>query len=169
VTTAGIRRDESIRYAPRSNFAYDPLQPDSKVKGFDDYNVYSFPKLKAAKEVKSYSGVLRWPQKLLRLPQGTDVSVFANVSSNFTPAGSRINFLGDPLSSPEGKTREYGINLSVLQDRLSLRYNYFKTSVVGQSFNPPFNYANAIIQMTGFWISEDNANRNPTINRRPEI
>ncbi len=169
VTTAGIRRDESVRYAPRANFAYDPLQPDSKVKGFDDYNVYSFPQLTAAKEVKSYSAVVRWPHKLLRLPPGTDVSAFVNVSSNFTPAGSRINYLGDPLSSPEGKTREYGLNLSLLQDRLSVRYNHFKTSGVGQGFNPPFNYTNAIVQMTGFWISEDNANRNPTINRRPEI
>lgn len=169
VTTAGIRRDESVRYAPRANFAYDPLQPDSKVKGFDDYNVYSFPKLTAAKEVKSYSAVVRWPQKFMRLPQGTDASVFMNVSSNFTPAGSRINYVGAPLSSPQGKTREFGINLSLLQDRLNVRYNHFKTSVVGQSFNPPFNYTNAIVQMTGFWLSEDNANRNPGINRRPEI
>jgi len=169
VTTVGIRRDESVRYAPRANFSYDPLLPDSKIKGFDDYNVYTFPKLVAAKEVKSYSAVVRWPQKLVRLPQGTDASVFYNDSSNFTPAGSRINYLGTPLSSPEGKTREYGLNLSLLQDRLSVRYNRFETSVVGQGFNPPFNYTNAIVQMTGFWISENNANRNPTINRRPEI
>jgi hypothetical protein len=52
---------------------------------------------------------------------------------------------------------------------LALRYNRFETSVVGQGYNPPFNYTNAIVQMTGFWISENNANRNPTIDRRPEI
>ncbi len=169
VTTAGIRRDESVRYAPRANFTYDPLLPDSKVKGFDDYNVYSFPRIVVAKEVKSYSGVLRWPQKLVRLPQGMDGSLFMNVSSNFTPLGSRINYVGEPLRSPEGKTREFGLNFSILNDRLSLRYNRFETTVVGQSFNPPFNYTNAIVQMTGFWISEDNANRNPAINRRAEI
>lgn len=169
VTTAGIRRDESKRFAPRANFTYDQLLPDSKVKGFDDYNVYTFPKIIVAKEVKSYSAVLRWPHKLIRLPRGTDVSAFLNVSSNFTPAGSRINYVGDPLKSPEGKTREFGLNISALNERLSLRYNHFETTVVGQSFNPPFNYTNAIVQMTGFWISEDNANRNPTINRRAEI
>jgi outer membrane receptor protein involved in Fe transport len=169
VTTVGIRRDESVRYSPTANFTYDPLQPDAKVKGFDDYNVYSFRKLVAAKEVKSYSAVVRWPQKLVRLPQGVDGSVFYNNSSNFTPAGSRINYVGDPLSSPEGKTKEYGLNLSLFHDKLSLRYNRFETSVVGQGFNPPFNYTNAIVQMTGFWISENNANRNPTIDRRPEI
>ncbi len=169
VTTAGIRRDESVRYAPRANLSYDPLLPDSTVKGFDDYNVYSFPRIVVAKEVKSYSAVLRWPTKLVRLPEGTDVSFFTNISSNFTPAGSRINYVGEPLASPEGKTREFGLNFSALKDRLSLRYNRFETTVVGQGFNPPFNYTNAIVQMTGFWISEDNANRNPTINRRPEI
>lgn len=169
VTTAGVRRDESVRYSPAANFTYDPLQPDSKVKGFDDYNVYSFRKLVAAKQVTSYSGVLRWPHKLVRLPRGVDGSVFYNRSGNFTPAGSRINYVGEPLSSPEGKTKEYGINLSLFSDKLNVRYNRFETSVVGQGFNPPFNYTNAIVQMTGFWISENNANRNPTIDRRPEI
>jgi hypothetical protein len=169
VTTAGVRRDESVRYSPRTNFTYDPLLPDSKVKGFDDYNVYSFPKIVAAKQVTSYSGVLRWPHKLIRLPRGVDGSVFYNNSTNFTPAGSRINYVGEPLSSPEGKTKEYGLNISLLGDKLNLRYNRFETSVVGQGFNQPFNYTNAIVQMTGFWISENNANRNPTIDRRPEI
>ena len=84
--------------------------------------------------------------------------------------GARSGFThGDFVKSPSGKTREYGFNLSFLNDRLSLRYNRYTTSVVGQSFNPPFNYTNAIVQMTGFWISENNANRNPTIDRKPEI
>lgn len=169
VTTGGLRRDESVRLSPRTNFAYDPLLPDSTVKGFDDYNVYSFPRVEVGKEVKSYSAVVRWPQKVARLPWGMDASAFINVSSNFTPLGSRINYLGDFVKSPSGKTREYGLNLSFLNDRLSLRYNRYDTAVVGQSFNPPFNYTNAIVQMTGFWISEDNANRNPGINRKPEI
>ena len=169
VTTGGVRRDESVRLSPRTNFTYDPLLPDSIVKGFDDYNVYSFPRIEVGKEVKSYSAVVRWPQKVARLPWGMDGSAFVNVSSNFTPLGSRINYLGEFTQSPAGKTREYGLNLSFLNDRLTLRYNRFDTSVVGQSFNQPFNYTNAIVQMTGFWISEDNANRNPTINRKADI
>ncbi len=169
VTTGGLRRDESVRYSPRTNFAYDPLQPDSIVKGFADYDVGSFQRLDVGKEVKSYSAVVRWPQKIVRLPGGMDASAFVNVSSNFTPLGSRINYLGDFTKSPEGKTREYGLNLSFFNDRLTLRYNRYETSVVGQSFNPPFNYTNAIVQMTGFWISEDNANRNPGINRKADI
>ncbi len=169
VTTGGVRRDESVRRAPRTNFTYDPLLPDSKAKGFDDYNVYTFPEIVIAETVKSYSAVLRWPQKIVRLPQGIEASAFINVSSNFTPAGSRINYVGDPLPSPKGKTREFGLNLSGFNDRLSLRYNHFETTVVGQSFNPPFNYTNSIVQMTGFWISENNSNRNPGIDRRPEI
>jgi outer membrane receptor protein involved in Fe transport len=169
VTTGGIRRDESVRRSPRANFTYDPLLPDSIVKGFEDYNVYSFPRVQTGKEVKSYSGVIRWPQKIVRLPWGIDASAFLNVSSNFTPLGSRINYVGDFLKSPQGKTREYGLNLSLFNDRLNLRYNHFDTSVVGQSYNVPFNYTNAIVQMTQFWISENNDNRNPTINRRPDI
>ncbi len=169
VTTGGLRRDESDRFSPRTNFAYDPLQPDSNVKGLDDYNVYSFTEVKVGKEVKSYGAVLRWPQKVARLPWGMDASAFMNASSNFTPLGSRINYVGDFLPSPQGKTREYGLNLSFFNDRLTLRYNHFDTSVVGQSFTQPFNYTNAIVQMTGFWISEDNANRNPSINRKADI
>lgn len=169
VTTAGIRRDESKRFSPRANLAYNPAEPDGKVKGFEDYNVYTFPEFNVGKEIKSYSGVLRWPRKLVRLPEGMDVSAFMNASSNFTPLGSRLDYFGNVTPSPEGKTREYGLNLSFFNDRLTLRYNHFETSVVRASFSVPFNYTNAIVQMTGFWISEDNANRNPTINRKADI
>ncbi|MBI4623824.1 MAG: hypothetical protein HY736_11495 [Verrucomicrobia bacterium] len=84
VTTAGLRRDESDRFSPLTNFAYDTARADSYVKGFEDYNVYSFQEVKVGKEIKSYSAVRRWPQKLLRLPQGVDGSAFMNVSTNFT-------------------------------------------------------------------------------------
>jgi len=74
------------------------------VKGFEDYNVYTFPEFNVGKEIKSYSGVLRWPRKLVRLPEGMDVSAFMNASSNFTPLGSRLDYFGNVTPSPEGKT-----------------------------------------------------------------
>jgi hypothetical protein len=53
-----------------------------------------------AAETWTYSGVLRWPKKLLRLPAGTDLSVFYNQSANFTPSGGRVNGFNEPLASP---------------------------------------------------------------------
>jgi hypothetical protein len=50
---------------------------------------------------------------------------------------------------------------------LSLRYTRFETNVRGATYTVPFNYQNAIIQMTGFWHTERNVN--PAIDRTAEV
>ncbi|MGH7947479.1 MAG: hypothetical protein ACREF9_21100, partial [Opitutaceae bacterium] len=118
--------------------------------------------------VKTYSAVLRWPQKLARLPWGADAGISINVSENFTPIGGRVNPYNEPLPSPQGETREYGLYLSFLNDRFSLRVNRFETSIVGQNFNSYGNSINnAVLQHTGWWAEE--ANVNPHIDRSADI
>ena len=168
VTTLGWRRDED--YFANRAISFVPANPTKVHYGFNDFSFASLPPPAAAKEVKTYSAVLRWPQKLLRLPRGADASVFVNRSENFTPLGSRINAYGQPLASPQGKTSEFGINLSFLNDRFSLRVNRFETTVKGQTLNNvAFNLAinNAVLQNTGIWASEQNIN--PSINRSADV
>ncbi|MGH7956047.1 MAG: hypothetical protein ACREH8_03430, partial [Opitutaceae bacterium] len=98
VTTLGWRRDED--YFARQSIAYRPAEPTKVEYGFNDFNFPSTPPPTAAKEVKTYSVMLRWPQKLVRLPFGADAAVFVNRSENFTPLGGRVNIYGQGLPSP---------------------------------------------------------------------
>ncbi|MGH7959664.1 MAG: hypothetical protein ACREH8_22000, partial [Opitutaceae bacterium] len=167
VTTLGWRRDEDFFASQAISHAANP----TKVHyGFGDFNFPSMPPPTVAKEVKTYSAVLRWPQKIARLPFGADAGVFVNASENFTPLGGRVNIYNQPLASPQGKTREYGLNLSFLNERFALRVNRFETSIEGQSASPggfARAYNNAVLQITGFWAMEQNVN--PHINRSADI
>jgi hypothetical protein len=104
--------------------------------------------------------VLRWPQKLLRLPDGTGASVFYNSSENFTPAGGRVNVYNQPYESPSGTTKEYGFNLSLLDEKLQLRVAQFETAVEKANLSTQGALANLIINGIGqsfeAWAVEPN-------------
>jgi hypothetical protein len=170
VTVVGWRRDEDYfarrtinTGSPNFNAPSTAINDPGKVHyGFGDLTFARTPPPNVAKEIKSYSGVLKWPKRLVALPRGTDFSVFYNVSENFTPAGGRVDSYNNALASPEGETQEHGFNLSLFNDKLSLRFNRFKTQVRGQSAgNAAFGQANnnATVQLASFWATE--ANRNP--------
>jgi hypothetical protein len=79
---------------------------------------------------KSYSLVIHTPKFLReKMPLGTDISVFYNKSENFQPAGGRTDIFGHSLASPTGKTKDYGITISTLNDKLTFKINWFKTDV----------------------------------------
>jgi outer membrane receptor protein involved in Fe transport len=174
VTLVGWRRDEDYfarRNLPFPNGSGIANEAAQQVHyGFEDFTFPRRPNLQAAAEIKTYSGVLRWPQRLMRLPDGMDGSVFYNNSGNFTPQGARLDPFGNPIASPRGKTEEYGFNLSFLHDRFSLRLGRFETSIQNASFsNNLVNFIgnNGIAQIAQFWAQE--ANINPGFDRSAEI
>ena len=72
------------------------------------------------------------------------------------------------MPSPQGKTCEFGVNLSFLNERFVLRVNRFETSIKGQSFGGYGNALNnAVLQHAGFWAMEQNIN--PHIDRSADI
>ncbi|MDP3069964.1 MAG: TonB-dependent receptor plug domain-containing protein [Opitutaceae bacterium] len=164
ITLVGWRRDENFFVRESFNFVSNPadLSAPGKVHyGFNDFSLSRTPPPNVAAETMTYSGVLRWPQKLIRLPAGVDFGVFYNQSANFTPSGGRVTPFNEPLASPNGKTQEYGLNLSLFHDKLSLRVNRFETKVQGQSLsNTVFGLTvnNAILQIADFWGVEGNIN-----------
>lgn len=136
ITTVGWRRDQD--YFANESFAFksnpaDLNDPGKVHYGLNDFSFPHLPPSNAGKDIISYSAVLRWPQKWRKLPVG--FSMFYNESENFTPIGGRVNGYGEPLPSPQGKTREYGINLWTFNDKASARVNWFETSVHGLSFS----------------------------------
>ena len=88
------------------------------------------PPVVAEDDSRSYGAVLRLPKRWSdRLPYGTSVSVFYNKSENFKADAPRGDVFGNVIPNPQGKTKEWGVMLSTLDDRLSLRVTRYETSV----------------------------------------
>jgi hypothetical protein len=175
ITLAGWRRDEDYFASKSIGFVPNPADSNDPGKvhyGFDDFSFGRTPPPNVAGETRTYSAVLRWPQKLIRLPAGTDVSVFYNQSANFTPSGGRVNAFGERTPSPEGDTREYGFNLSLLRDRFNVRLNWFESEVRGQTLTPPVYTTainNGVLQLADFWGVEANVNPHLAAMRNADI
>ena len=123
------RKDEASAFslpngtAPRSPFnqLYLPDDPSWVISDTPD-NV-------AEEDGWSYGLVLHSPESINRnLPYGTKVSFSYNESSNFRPAAGRKNFYGESHPFPSGDTKDYGITISTLEDKLYLKMNWYETS-----------------------------------------
>ncbi len=131
VPSYGIRVDEQSSYA--LNQGQVPLRADgSKIVDLasEDYRLPSDPDNIEKGKTKTWSLVLHTPKRLREKIWGrSGLSLFYNRSENFQPAAGRIDVYGNPLSSPQGTTKEYGVLLSTLDDRLTLRINKYETKV----------------------------------------
>jgi hypothetical protein len=125
VPMAGLRKDRAKAWtaqAPSAAGGYKDLNDPSFVLPDDPYNDVSGTS-------KTYSVVVHTPKSLReKTPWGSHVSFFYNKSENFEPAAGRIDPLGNPLAAPSGKTEDYGVVISTLNDRLSLKINWYETS-----------------------------------------
>jgi len=84
---------------------------------------------------RSQSVVVHTPKLINdKLPFGTHLSLFYNQSSNFEPVAGRVDQLNRPVTPPSGDTKDYGIVISTLNDRLSLKINWFESNIKNTSF-----------------------------------
>lgn len=79
---------------------------------------------------KSWGGVLHMPRSWSdKLPGKTRFSLFYNRSSNFKADEPRQDVFGTMVDNARGQTKEYGFMVSALDDKLSLKVNWYKTSM----------------------------------------
>ncbi len=138
VTVFGLRRDTSYNATQSTATVYNPADPQNFGKifwGVEDVNALfpHTPPRNVSRESKSASIVGYWPQKLIKLPKGTDLSVFYNQSENFTPVGGRITYWNTPIAAPRGSTKERGLSFSAFNDKLTVRLSQFETKSTGLS------------------------------------
>jgi len=174
VTNVGLRRDDdyfqlfSIPTGVSPEGLANVGQPE---RDFRDFVLPTTPPFAAGKTVKSYSVVLRWPQKWLRPPDNMDASIFNNVSENFTPNGANTDAYGRLLPSPQGTTRETGLNVSFLNHRFSLRLNRYETKIKDANLGriAPLSQLinNVVLQTAAAWVAE--INRNPHASRQADV
>ncbi|WP_404422475.1 TonB-dependent receptor plug domain-containing protein [Nibricoccus sp. IMCC34717] len=93
-------------------------------------NIYGAKFARAEGQTRTFSIVGKMPKVLKKkLPAGLDLSVFYNQSENFQPDAARIDIIGNPISAPTGKTKDYGVVISALDEKVTLKINRYKTSV----------------------------------------
>ena len=157
ITTVGWRKDRDyLRVFPARSYTTDPTRARMFLT---DYAFEKTPPLNTQGQTRSYSAVVRWPQKLVRLPEGTDASVFMSKSQNFTPDAGRISAENEAVPAPKGKTDEFGLSLSLFREKLVLRVNRFETTQ--ENAGRSGTYGNAVNnfyrQVASFWNQQSNA------------
>jgi hypothetical protein len=124
VPTFGWRKDVITNY--QSNAYTNPLTGYTSL----DYVDNQLSRTDVHGESKSWGGVYHLPKSLTsKLPWGSTLSVFYDRSSNFKADASRLSMAGLPIPNATGQTKEYGFTLTTLNDKLSLKVDWFKTKV----------------------------------------
>jgi hypothetical protein len=81
-------------------------------------------------ESKSWGGVYHLPKALVsKLPGDMTISLLYDYSQNFKADAARLDLAGNHIPNSTGKTKEYGIVVTALNEKLSLKVNWFETKV----------------------------------------
>jgi outer membrane receptor protein involved in Fe transport len=149
VLMGGIRKDTIDTYLPNSNGIRT-----GTTYGIVDWSapfIYpSTPTLTYTSDLlKTYSIVLKTPGFINKhLPWGLNASVFYSHSDNFKPV-NRIDIFGTQLAPPSGETKDYGVRIGALDERISLKITRYKTTVSGAGGDVNDAFSNNMRQRIG--------------------
>jgi outer membrane receptor protein involved in Fe transport len=105
---------------PRTDEQVPILDPDGfNLDGIDPRTVKS--------NVFAYGLVAKVPDQWL--PEGTSVSFHYGDSENFVPNPGGFTWEGNPVPSASGSTEEYGVSVSLMQNKLHARLNFYEGAV----------------------------------------
>lgn len=124
VPTFGYRKDRVTNYASAA--------PRNVMTGIAalDYAIDPASYRTAEGISRNWSGVLHVPERFTsKLPGNTKLGFFYNDSSNFKADAPRRNLMGGLIENPSGTTKEKGVVVTTMNDRLTLRANVFETRV----------------------------------------
>jgi len=148
VPTFGWREDKVINYASSA-----PRNVFTGVAG-TDYTIDPATYRMAKGQSRNWSGVYHVPEKLTaKLPGSTKLSLFYNDSSNFKADAPRRNLMGGLIDNPAGTTKEYGVIINTLNDKVTFKANWYETKVTGATLASGFtgifgNSSGSMYQLT---------------------
>jgi len=104
---------------------------------------------------KTWGGVYHLPKELMsKLPGDMTLSVFMNRSENFKPDAARLSLAGLPIPNAEGTTTEYGFTTTALNDKISLKVDWFKTIVKNADLDGTNGNSIAGLGSNGYFIAD---------------
>lgn len=124
VPSLGWRKDKVTDY--QTNAVTNPTTGITSL----DYPENLASRTDAQGVSKTWGGVYHVPKSIMgKLPGDMTLSLFFNKSSNFKPDAARLSLAGLPIPSAQGNTSEYGFTTTALNDKVSLKVDWFKTTV----------------------------------------
>jgi hypothetical protein len=134
VPTFGWRKDSVVNYQTDA-----PLTAAGIAT--TDFGLDPASRREAVGETKAWGAVYHAPKFLTSwLPWGTTVSAFFDHNQNFEAEAPRQDLAGGTLPNPIGKTKEYGITISTMHDKLTFKIDWYRTQVANASLDST-NYA----------------------------
>lgn len=122
VPTFGWRRDTVRTYSANA-------PTDATGLASMDYDIDGATPLVSVGDSRTWGVVVHTPKMLRdKLPWGSDISLTFDDAQNFQ-AQNRVDFYGNPLPNAAGTTKEYGIVLSTLHNRLTFKVTKYDTKV----------------------------------------
>jgi hypothetical protein len=104
---------------------------------------------------KTWGGVYHFPKELMsKLPGDMTFSVFMNRSENFKPDAARLSVAGLPIANASGSTTEYGFTTTALNDKISLKVDWFKTIVKNADLNGTNGNSIAGLGSNGYFLAD---------------
>ena len=128
VTLFGIRDDESKTFGTTLT-----RRPDGSVDPSTTFTLNPDPSLTAQGDTETKSVVVRIPENWNPISEFAGVSLHWAESENFSPTSLRKDLLGEQLAPQSGVTEEMGISFELLDNRLMARFNWFETSLTGDT------------------------------------
>jgi outer membrane receptor protein involved in Fe transport len=140
----GYREDDTVSFA-RANEAEAGVgnrdTPDGRWNP-DFTRLSATPSLEETGDTVTWSVIARYPEALLgELPNGMDFQFHYAGSENFNPIGLRNNALGQAIQQPTGVTEEYGFLIGFNENKVTLKANWFETSLENINAAPNINVA----------------------------
>jgi hypothetical protein len=131
VTNLGWRTDKTkiLRNA------LPPLNPDgTPIRDPSGFNLNNIKARVVEDSTFSYGLVLRVPSKWT--PKSTSVSLHYGESQNFVPNPSGFTFTGQSVPNGEGTTKEMGVTISLMNDKLVARINRYRGTLKNENYRP---------------------------------
>ncbi|MDA1066248.1 MAG: TonB-dependent receptor plug domain-containing protein [Verrucomicrobia bacterium] len=104
-------------------------------------------------EIFGYGGVLNWPHQLIKLPSGVDIAFHYNETENFVPAATRVDQFRQPLESPSGLSKDWGVTLFLFDNKVVSRFNWYDADLKGATANLGGVFNGSIQRMFTHWGS----------------
>jgi outer membrane receptor protein involved in Fe transport len=120
--------------APTSESKFTSLKADEAALWTAASNRHSYTWNKMEGETRTWGIVAHMPESWAKkLPGSTRISAFYNHANNNIPV-VRYGYDGNALTSPAGKTVDYGLSVSTLNDKVNFKVTRYKTTVTDASY-----------------------------------
>ncbi len=124
VGTYGWRKDSITNFA--TGAPIDSITSVAALNYTDDPN----SRRVTEGQTRTWGGVYHLPKFIMKhLPGDSGISFIYNQGRNFKADAPRTNFAGQQIPNPDGQTKEYGIALSTLADKITLKVIKYETTV----------------------------------------